>query len=628
MKKKEAFLKDDNIIKLDITSKYNPLLDTDILFYNNDIGTAVLNFLICKNDIPFEISENNAKASITLKTEDYSIETGAYISDDLKFIDPINGLLSYDIPDYFLKYTGKVEGQIYFGQNGSNNIIITRKFTFSIEDDNISDFEATTKVTYIKTLNDIIAEFNREIVGYKESLGQLPTLLEGIESKFDDATRKINAKGAEIQLRIQTLSTKKESFIKSQYDELVNNINTFKQDIQNYLQEAKQNAENLNVITQDEVSNFQKSKLTNDEGLAEEYEEVSIQSILQSTSTTKIIHIKNASYAPSIKSTINEESVEINSEPKINTDVVTEKEFIENEPEEIPQSIQNSDLNRKSGLLVIFKTRTDGRAFWYPDNTNETYTCFSKEGVWTGWYQINDESITKDYIKNLIEMESNNNIAYTDNKFEDLQWQKHKVTEINGTAITVDLDYAQSNLIELKTGNYYALNIPNLPTDMKVTQGYLRVSVKDDNNKLFEFTPKGTNNTLINNLENDILTDWTLPNDNKKSVLFDGAENGVGSEIILADDYTKYDLLFISGTYPGGLIETFTNTSMNGSIQVSKTNILDLQGNAGGDYECILTKINSKTLKIENDVFYDNGERQASGANANRVTINKIVGWS
>ncbi|WP_390522538.1 BppU family phage baseplate upper protein, partial [Staphylococcus pseudintermedius] len=82
----------------------------------------VLNFLITKNNVPLAISDNHAKASIVLKSENYSVDSGAYISDDLTIVDPINGLLQYVIPSKFLKYNGKVNAQVFFTQNGSGNV--------------------------------------------------------------------------------------------------------------------------------------------------------------------------------------------------------------------------------------------------------------------------------------------------------------------------------------------------------------------------------------------------------------------------------------------------------------------------------------------------------------------------
>ncbi|MHA8043040.1 hypothetical protein ACWYYG_03525 [Staphylococcus xylosus] len=110
-------------------------------------------------------------------------------------------------------------------------------------------------------------------------------------------------------------------------------------------------------------------------------------------------------------------------------------------------------------------------------------------------------------------------------------------------------------------------------------------------------------------------------------MLFDGSVNGVGNDIVLTDDYTKYDFLIVSGVYPGGTFNEVSLVSMPGSIIVSKNNIPDSTGDGGASYEGIISKVNNTTLRIANDVFWDLGLRKASGANANKFTVQKIMGW-
>ncbi|MBR9102941.1 BppU family phage baseplate upper protein, partial [Staphylococcus aureus] len=83
----DNFSKDDNLIELQTTSQYNPVIDTNISFYESDRGTGVLNFAVTKNNKPLSISrEHNAMTSIVLKTDDYNVDRGAYISDELTIV--------------------------------------------------------------------------------------------------------------------------------------------------------------------------------------------------------------------------------------------------------------------------------------------------------------------------------------------------------------------------------------------------------------------------------------------------------------------------------------------------------------------------------------------------------------
>lgn len=617
--KEEAFLKDDNIIPLEVTSKYKSITDTNISFFNTDTGTSVLNFIVTKNEKPFEIGLNNAKASIDLKTENYGAETGAHISDDLTFIDPINGRLSYTLPDEFLRYTGKVFGQVFFTQNGSNNIIVMREFSFRIDDDQISNFDGKTKLVYIKTLKDIMAQFNGDISKFNKALGDFPSLIEGVENKVNEGISTINLKATQVETNLNNTFNERENEFKNKTNGFIENVVVVKDEIKAYIDTAKQEANDLGVLKQGDVVNYQKSKLTTDTGIVEELNDVTIHSVLENATTTKFVHINNATDAPSAKP--KHDNTEVT--PKDNNRV--DSEYIENDEEELSDiQIINSIA---SGLLVIYKSENNGRAIWYPDDSNEIYTCFYKDNIWLSWLKVNDETITRNYIESFVEAKTSENKHFMENQLNLAAIQKHRLTDSEGNAINIDLDFSQSELVELKTANFYAVKVPDLPIGIESAEGYLRVTVKDTKNKLYEFTPKGTSKNLVRILNNSNLSNWSTFNEERKKVLFDGSVNGVGNDIVLTDDYTKYDFLIVSGIYPGGTFNEVSLVSMPGSIIVSKNNIPDSTGDGGASYEGIISKVNNTTLRIANDVFWDLGLRKASGANANKFTVQKIMGW-
>lgn len=617
--KEEAFLKDDNIIPLEVTSKYKSITDTNISFFNTDTGTSVLNFIVTKNEKPFEIGLNNAKATIDLKTENYGAETGAHISDDLTFIDPINGRLSYTLPDEFLRYTGKVFGQVFFTQNGSNNIIVMREFSFRIDDDQISDFDGKTKLVYIKTLKDIMAQFNGDISKFNKALGDFPSLIEGVENKVNEGISTITLKATQVETNLNNTFNERENEFKNKTNDFIENVVVVKDEIKAYIDTAKQEANDLGVLKQGDVVNYQKSKLTTDTGIVEELNDVTIHSVLENATTTKFVHINNATDAPSVKPQYDNSEVT----PKDNNRV--DSEYIENDEEELSDiQIINSIA---SGLLVIYKSENNGRAIWYPDDSNEIYTCFYKDNIWLSWLKVNDETITRNYIESFVEAKTSENKHFMENQLNLAAIQKHRLTDSEGNAINIDLDFSQSELVELKTANFYAVKVPDLPIGIESAEGYLRVTTKDTKNKLYEFTPKGTSKNVVRILNNSNLSSWSTFNEERKKVLFDGSVNGVGNDIVLTDDYTKYDFLIVSGIYPGGTFNEVSLVSMPGSIIVSKNNIPDSTGDGGASYEGIISKVNNTTLRIANDVFWDLGLRKASGANANKFTVQKIMGW-
>ncbi|HDJ2573489.1 TPA: BppU family phage baseplate upper protein [Staphylococcus aureus] len=585
----DNFSKDDNLIELQTTSQYNPVIDTNISFYESDRGTGVLNFAVTKNNKPLSISKHNAMTSIVLKTDNFDDEHGAYISDELTIVDAINGRMQYVIPNEFLKYTGRVHAQAYFTQNGSNNVIVERQFSFNIQNDLISNFDGKTKLVYIKSIQDLTESVKEEVEDLKKSLSDTKSLVTEIDSRINQGIQRLEIKQNEAVQMITTTQDKAVQYINSEFQKIVDK----EQAIFERVNEVEQQINGADLVKGNSTTNWQKSKLTDDYGKAIESSEQSIEAVLRHANSSMIIHITNAKDVP--------EKADIGTLEKPGQDGVDDGSSFD----------ESTYTSSKSGVLVVYVVDNNtARATWYP------------------FYKKNDGNLTKQFVEEISNNTLNQAKQYVDGKLQSISWQQHKLTEHNGQSIQKNLYNAKGNLEALGAGNYYVTSVPDLPGIVESYEGYLSVFVKDDANKLFNFTPSNSKKVYTRSITNGRLdSQWATPNEHKTAVLFDGAANGVGTRINLTEAYTNYAILFISGTYPGGVIEAFSLTSIPNAIQLSKTNVVDSDGNGGGSYECLITKESGTTLKIDNDVYLDLGSKTGSGANANRVTINKIVGW-
>ncbi|HCX9622761.1 TPA: BppU family phage baseplate upper protein [Staphylococcus aureus] len=603
----DNFSKDDNLIELQTTSQYNPVIDTNISFYESDRGTGVLNFAVTKNNRPLSISSEHVKTSIVLKTDDYNVDRGAYISDELTIVDAINGRLQYVIPNEFLKHSGKVHAQAFFTQNGSNNVVVERQFSFNIENDLVSGFDGITKLVYIKSIQDTIEAVGKDFNQLKQNMADTQTLIAKVNDSATKGIQQIEIKQNEAIQAITATQTSATQAVTAEVDKIVEK----EQAIFERVNEVEQQINESDLVKGNSTVNWQKSKITDDYGKVIESSEQSIDSVLSAVNTSRIIHITSATDAPSFKD--------------IGT-VDTPKEDGVDDGSDIP--VAPNTLG-KSGVLVVYVVDdSTARATWYPDDSNDEYTKYKISGTWYPFYKKNDGDLTKEFVEETSNNALNQAKQYVDDKFGTTSWQQHKLTEHNGQSIQKNLYNAKGNLEALGAGNYYVTSVPDLPGIVESYEGYLSVFVKDDANKLFNFTPSNSKKVYTRSITNGRLdSQWATPNEHKTAVLFDGAANGVGTRINLTEAYTNYAILFISGTYPGGVIEAFSLTSIPNAIQLSKTNVVDSDGNGGGSYECLITKESGTTLKIDNDVYLDLGSKTGSGANANRVTINKIVGW-
>ena len=84
-------------IKLETSAHYVPIGNTNITFYDSDIGTADLIFYITRNQRPLEVSDENVDCFLMLKAND-----GTYIVDTAHVIEPMNGKVKYTVPKEFL----------------------------------------------------------------------------------------------------------------------------------------------------------------------------------------------------------------------------------------------------------------------------------------------------------------------------------------------------------------------------------------------------------------------------------------------------------------------------------------------------------------------------------------------
>ncbi|MBD6805372.1 phage baseplate upper protein [Staphylococcus aureus] len=603
----DNFSKDDNLIELQTTSQYNPVIDTNISFYESDRGTGVLNFAVTKNNRPLSISSEHVKTSIVLKTDDYNVDRGAYISDELTIVDAINGRLQYVIPNEILKHSGKVHAQAFFTQNGSNNVVVERQFSFNIENDLVSGFDGITKLVYIKSIQDTIEAVGKDFNQLKQNMADTQTLIAKVNDSATKGIQQIEIKQNEAIQAITATQTSATQAVTAEFSKIVEK----EQAIFARVNEVEKQINGADLVKGNTTTNWQKSKITDDYGKAIESSEQSIDSVLSAINTSRIIHITSATDAPSFKDigtleTPKEDGVDDGSEVSATTNTLG-----------------------KSGLLVVYVVDdSTARATWYPDDSNDEYTTYKIGGTWYQFYKKVDEELTKKFVKETSNNALNQAKQYVDDKFGTTSWQQHKMTEANGQSIQVNLNNAQGDLGYLTAGNYYATRVPDLPGSVESYEGYLSVFVKDETNKFFNFTPANSKKVYTRSIINGRLdSQWTVPNEYRKAVLFDGAANGVGTTLNLTESYQNYSLLVISGTYPGGTFAEVSLTSMPNSIVISKTNLVDSDGNGGGLYECSVSKTSNTTFRIDVDILYDIGKSAGSGANANKITIKRIEGW-
>ncbi|WP_305751677.1 BppU family phage baseplate upper protein [Mammaliicoccus sciuri] len=235
-------------------------------------------------------------------------------------------------------------------------------------------------------------------------------------------------------------------------------------------------------------------------------------------------------------------------------------------------------------------------------------------------------------------------------------WQKHKLTNDNGNSNFIsDLDMENIEGKITKAGSYWVSGIKNGP--LNINGVLLAIHGASDSYKKFVYTPHNSNRIFIKSKNGSVWTEWEEvgadPNkvetligsqakaniaesnaktyakdlvDKKTNVLFEGTANGVGTSINLNETLDNFIVVFVYGNTPGGdFVETADPQGTNDFV-FEKTNVIGDDGSQATVFECLIQKVSRTNLKIIGDTYHGISSSTGSGPNANRFTINKIVG--
>ncbi|MCD3219431.1 BppU family phage baseplate upper protein [Mammaliicoccus sciuri] len=237
-------------IKLETTANIQNRLDTNIQFYNTDVGTADLVFDVTRNGSPLLVSSENADVFLILKNGKN------YIVDNVEPIDPMKGRMKYTIPNVFLGLTGNVNGQLFIAVHGKEDIVTEVEFSFKIADSLINTIPAVDKLNEIRTFQEFRESIMNTINEINEALANGQDYVSQMEIAKASGLKALNDRSTQVMQEIATLvSTSKEDIT-----DLKNNTMS---ELDNKANQIKADVEKLNKY---DTSDWQKAKLIQDNG--------------------------------------------------------------------------------------------------------------------------------------------------------------------------------------------------------------------------------------------------------------------------------------------------------------------------------------------------------------------------
>lgn len=273
--------------KMEITADYQKLSDLNVAFYNQDINTSILQFNVTRNDAPVPLGKTNVDGYIVLLHED-----GSRIQDNLVIVNEEHGVIQYTIPREFLKHTGKVLGQVYIAVKGRDDTAVMRKITFDIKQDLMTAFSAAVKLEYIKTFDDLQTKIKQRVEDIEEAIANGEDYVAQMIATLDTGKKEIAATVAKANTDINKVANDAKNNVTVTADtatkaidstvtkattdiaktvsdgqkKITDTSNTAVATVDAKAKEVTDAIKDNQVVKITETANWQKAKLSNDDG--------------------------------------------------------------------------------------------------------------------------------------------------------------------------------------------------------------------------------------------------------------------------------------------------------------------------------------------------------------------------
>lgn len=319
-------------INLEVTAHIQSKLKTNIQFYNTDVGTADLVFNVTRNGSPLLVSSENADVFLILKNDT------SYIVDTVTPTDPLNGRMKYTIPNEFLSLTGKVDGQLYIAVHGKEDIVTEVEFSFNIANSLINTIPAVDKLNEIKTFQQFRESIMNTITEINEALENGSDYVSQLDAAKSSGLKAINDRTTQVVSELETL-------VNSSKQSLTDIKNSSITELENKATQIKEDVEALNNY---DTTNWQKHKITQDDGMVKLISSPDLSNIDTLFTKTEMYYVTNSVGAP-----------------------VGE--------------------NGNAYIDVKFRTNNLGIITYQAYNSSKKFIKRKESGVWTDWILLNPE---------------------------------------------------------------------------------------------------------------------------------------------------------------------------------------------------------------------------------------------
>lgn len=390
------------IINLENTAKYQSRSDLNIAFSTADRDSAVFKFNVTKKNKPLLLSEQNVLGHIAFSHSDKS-----FVKTTLDFTEhDINGQFEVNVPNDLLKRPGTVTMQVYVAEKGNSEVIVAERIlTFKIEQSIVSEISAETSLQYIIEFDELLEQVNQRMVAINDSMANAEDYVSLINQAKEQGLSDIEiARSTSIQ-EINTLVSNKLQELETKGNQYSTKFDNDKAEMDSKKEEFDLAVQGSGLVTTGQSSNWQKHKLTNDDGNSNVINELDMENIEEKVT-------KAGSYWLS--------------------------------------GIKNGPLNINGVLLAIHGATNSYKKFIYtPHNSNRIFVKSKNGSTWTEWEEVGADP---NKVETLIGSQAKANIAESNAKVyaKDLVDKKTNVLfegTANGVGTTINLNETLDNFI-------------------------------------------------------------------------------------------------------------------------------------------------------------------------------------
>ena len=266
--------------------------DLNVAFSTADRDTAILEFTVTQNNKPLLLGNDNIKSSIV-----FIHSNGLKMKAPLVITDGLNGKISYQIPNDILATPGTVTGQVYVARKSTTDtqaVVAERIFTFSIQESLAWEFDAETKLNYIIEFDELESQLKQRAYAIEEAMANAEDYVGQIEQAREKGLSDIEIATSNSIEELTSLANNKLTEINTKGTEYVNKLNDISEGMDDKITQFNSDVDAGGYIKDTDTTDWQKSKLTDDEGYSIHLDTIDFMNIENAITKSGLYYVANS----------------------------------------------------------------------------------------------------------------------------------------------------------------------------------------------------------------------------------------------------------------------------------------------------------------------------------------------